>query len=221
MTVSVAILDYEAGNVRSAQRALVAAGADARITSVPEEAAAADALVIPGVGHFRSCLQRLVDHGLEPLVRDWIARDRHLFGICVGMQLLYETSEEGGADSTGAARSTVDGLGLLPGRVRRLETAEPVPHMGWDVVRAVGDDPLLAGLDGARAYFVHAYYAEPTDDAHVVGTCTYGGTSFPCVARHGNVVGTQFHPEKSGAVGARLLASWVAQVQQPVMTDVA
>lgn len=220
MSVAVAVLDYDAGNTRSAQRALLAAGADVRVTSVPEEAAAADALVVPGVGHFRSCLERLVAHGLEPLVRDWIARDRHLFGICVGMQLLYEASEEGG-EGSGLDGGLVEGLALLPGRVRRLVTEQPVPHMGWDVVRSVRDDPLLAGLDGARAYFVHAYYADPDDDAHVVGTCTYGGTTFPCVARHGNVVGTQFHPEKSGDIGARLLANWLTQIEAPAMSPTA
>ncbi len=202
--LAVAVLDYEAGNVRSAQRALLAAGADARITQVPQEAAAADAIVIPGVGNFATCLARLRDHGLEDLVRDWIARDQHLFGICVGMQLLYDGSDEG----------DVPGMGLLPGRVRRLPASATVPHMGWDLVTAAaghdhGSDPLLDGVAGERVYFVHSYYAEPSEPDHVVATTTYGGQTFPCIARHGNVVGTQFHPEKSGVVGARLMSNWV------------
>lgn len=207
-TPVVAVLDYEAGNVRSAQRGLQRAGADAFITSSPDEAARADALVIPGVGAFRSCLEALRDAGLETLVHDWIAADRAMFGICVGMQLLYRRSDEGG----------VDGLGLLPGDVRRLPSDAIVPHMGWDVVRSVGaPDPLMAGVDGDRLYFVHSFYAQPDDHTHVVASCRYGGVAFPCVVREGNVVGTQFHPEKSGDVGARLLSNWVGSLVAPTL----
>ena len=198
----VAVLDYEAGNVRSAQRGIERAGADAFITSSAEDAAGADALVVPGVGHFSTCLANLRSAGLEDLLRSWIADDRPVLGICVGMQLLYEHSDEG----------NVTGLAVLPGRVLRLPAGAVVPHMGWDVLTPApghGDDPLLAGVAGDRAYFVHSYYAQPSDPAHVVATCSYGGVDFPCLARVGNVVGTQFHPEKSGDVGARLMANWV------------
>jgi glutamine amidotransferase len=199
----VAVLDYEAGNVRSAQRGLERAGADAFVTSSADAARDVDALVVPGVGHFATCLTNLRAAGLEALVRDWIAADRPVFGICVGMQLLYEQSDEG----------DVKGLDVLPGRVLRLPEGAVVPHMGWDVVTpAPGheDDALLAGVAGERAYFVHSYYAQPADAAHVVATCDYGGVDFPCIARVGNVVGTQFHPEKSGDVGARLMTNWLA-----------
>ena len=199
----IAVLDYEAGNVRSAQRGLVRAGADAFITADADAARRADALVIPGVGHFATCLAGLRDAGLERVVRDWVTADRHVLGICVGMQLLYEHSVEG----------DTRGLGVLPGRVLRLPDDAIVPHMGWDVVDAAPaatDDPLLDGVVGQRCYFVHSYYAQPSDAAHVVGTCSYGGVDFPCLVRVGNVVGTQFHPEKSGEVGAHLLRNWVA-----------
>lgn len=199
----VAVLDYDAGNVRSAAAGFDAAGADAFVTSRVTEARGADALVVPGVGHIRSCLANLRSSGLHDLLGEWIEQQRPMFGICVGMQLLYEHSEEG--DTTA--------LGLLPGRVRRFPTGVVVPHMGWDVVTAAsgrGDDPLLAGVAGQRCYFVHGYYAVPTDASHVVGTCDYGEASgFPCLVREGSVVGTQFHPEKSGAVGRRLLANWL------------
>lgn len=210
MTVRVAVLDYEAGNVRSAQRGLQRAGADAFVTADAEEASGADALVVPGVGHFAACLAQLRSSGLESLLRDWIAADRHLFGICVGLQLLYEHSAEGGG---------TDGLGLLPGRVVRFPDDVTVPHMGWDLVEPASghdDDPLLEHVAGERCYFVHSYYAVPADDAHVVATTDYGGAAFPCIVRVGNVAGTQFHPEKSADVGGALLTNWVRAVETGV-----
>ena len=212
MTIRVAVLDYEAGNVRSAAAGLAAIGVESFITSRVDEARAADALVVPGVGHIRSCLANLRASGLHDLLGEWIADQRPLFGICVGMQLLYEHSDEG---------DTV-GLGLLPGRVERFPTGVVIPHMGWDVVTTAegwADDPLLDGVAGERCYFVHSYYAVPSDRTHVVATTDYGmlappldgdAAGFPCLVREGSVVGTQFHPEKSGVVGRRLLANWVA-----------
>lgn len=199
----VAVLDYGAGNLRSAQRGLERAGADVVVTSDPEVASRADALVVPGVGHFGTCLANLRAVGLAEPVADWVAADRPLLGICVGMQLLYEHSEEGDRP----------GLGVLPGRVVRIAAGDGlrVPHMGWNRVEPARDDPLLDGVAGQQAYFVHSYYAQPSDPAHVVATVTYP-QPFPCVVRAGNVVGTQFHPEKSSEVGARFLANWVATV---------
>ncbi|MGH8900231.1 MAG: imidazole glycerol phosphate synthase subunit HisH [Egibacteraceae bacterium] len=198
---TIAVLDYDAGNLRSAQKALVRAGAEAFVTADAARAAGADALVVPGVGHFGQCVRQFTAAGLEPLVRRWVAEDRPLLGVCVGMQILYKGSEED-PDAVG--------LGLLPGRVRRLPAGLPVPHMGWNTVSAVRDDAILGGVAGEQVYFVHSFYAEPSDDAHVVATCDYG-VAFPCVVRVGNVVGTQFHPEKSAAVGGRLLANFVAE----------
>jgi glutamine amidotransferase len=201
-----AVLDYDAGNVRSARRGVESAGADATITSDPEVAADADALVIPGVGHFGTCSRRLRERGLEDVVRAFIADGRPVLGICVGMQLLYAGSEE----------SDEPGLGLLPGRVVRFPDRAVVPHMGWDVVTVTRADPALAGIDGRRLYFAHSYYAVPDDESHVLARCTYGGESFPCAVREGSVLGTQFLPEKSGAVGARLLADWVGTLSREV-----
>jgi imidazole glycerol-phosphate synthase subunit HisH len=197
-----AILDYDAGNVRSAKRGFDAAGADAQVTSDPAQAVGADVLVIPGVGHFAACLASMRRSGLAEVVRRFIAEQRPVFGICVGMQLLYASSEEGDEP----------GLGLLPGSVEHFPPGGVVPHMGWDVVHAADGaehDPLLQGVAGERLYFVHSYYAVPTEVSHVVGRTVYGGVDFPCLVREGSVVGTQFHPEKSGAVGARLLANWI------------
>jgi imidazole glycerol-phosphate synthase subunit HisH len=202
----IAVLDYDAGNVRSAKRGFDAAGGDAFVTRDPGEAAEADALVVPGVGHFSSCAAALRASGLTALLERWIAEQRPLFGICVGMQLLYDRSEEGDEP----------GLGLLPGHVERFPDTAVVPHLGWDVVHAAegGDgDPLLEGVAGERCYFVHGYFAVPVDRGHVVARTVYGGVDFPCIVREGSVVGTQFHPEKSGEVGRRLLANWLATLR--------
>lgn len=206
MTVRAAVVDYEAGNVRSAQKALRKAGADAFITGDTAAAEQADLLVIPGVGHFGQCARRFRDTGFVGLVRDWLDRGRPLLGICVGMQILYGSSDEDPA---------AEGLGLLPGHVRRLPGDVVVPHMGWDVVRVLRDDPAVAHLDGQRCYFTHSYYADPADDGHVVAVCDYG-PGFPCVVRTGSALGLQFHPEKSSTVGAALLADLVAAIASPV-----
>lgn len=202
-----AVLDYDAGNVRSARRGVEAAGAECVITADVAVAQAADALIIPGVGHFGTCSRRLRDRGLDAVVRAFVADARPVLGICVGMQLLYAGSEE----------SDEPGLGLLPGRVARFPDHSVVPHMGWDVVEVVRPDPVVAGIDGRRLYFAHSYYAVPAEESHVLARCTYGGERFPCVVREGSVLGTQFHPEKSGAVGARLLADWVGSVTEEVV----
>ncbi|MBW3662211.1 MAG: imidazole glycerol phosphate synthase subunit HisH [Actinobacteria bacterium] len=199
----VALLDYGAGNLRSAQRGLERAGARVTVTDDAPTAARAEALVVPGVGNFSTCLHNLRSAGLADLVMRWVEQDRQVLGICVGMQLLYEHSEEG----------DVAGLGVLPGRVVRFDSEVVVPHMGWNVVHEARPDWLLAGVDGERCYFVHSYYAQPEEPSHVVATASYGG-EFPCVVRVGNVVGTQFHPEKSADVGARLLRNWVASVRE-------
>ena len=200
--VTAAVLNYEAGNVRSAQRALLRAGADATITGDAADAARADLLVVPGVGHFGQCVRHFREAGFEALVRRRLDDRRPLLGICVGMQILYAGSDED---------PRAEGLGVLPGHVRRLPGDVVVPHMGWDVVRVVRDDPAVAGLHGRRCYFTHSYYADPADDAHVIAVCDYG-PGFPCVVRTGSALGLQFHPEKSSDVGARMLRDLVAAV---------
>lgn len=200
MTVRVAVLDYGAGNLRSVQRAVERAGAQAAVIDTPDGADGADALVVPGVGHFGQCVRQLRTQGFEPLLAQWAAAGRPVLGICVGMQILFEASEE--ADEPG--------LGLLPGVVRRLPDDVVVPHMGWNVLTVVTDDPLMADLDGAYAYFVHSYAPEG-DGAHVVAT-SFHGVRFGAVVRSGSVVATQFHPEKSADVGRRVLTNFLDDV---------
>lgn len=202
----IAVADYDAGNLRSAAKALERAGAAVTITDDPATADAADGLLVPGVGHFGQCVEAFRARGFDRLVHDWQAAGRPVLGVCVGMQILYASSEEA---------PDVAGLGVLPGRTVRLPAGLTVPHMGWNRLVVRRPDPLVAGLDGRQVYFVHSYYAEPAEDSHVVAICPYG-PSFPAVVRVGSVVATQFHPEKSSAVGARLLAAWVAEVaRQP------
>jgi imidazole glycerol-phosphate synthase subunit HisH len=203
-SVRVAVLDYGAGNLRSVEKSLQRAGADAFVTDSAARAAGTDALVVPGVGHFGQCARALRDAGFEGLLHDAVAAGTPVLGVCVGMQILYGGSEE----DPGA-----EGLGLLPGHVRRLPGDVRVPHMGWNTLHAVRPDPILEGLEGARCYFVHSFYADPADDAHVIATTDYG-PGFPSVVRVGNVVGVQFHPEKSAEVGRRLLGNFVASLEE-------
>jgi imidazole glycerol-phosphate synthase subunit HisH len=161
--------------------------------------------VVPGVGHFGACVASLRRSGLEELVRAWIDDARPVFGICVGMQLLYERSDEGdesGLGPAGRARRTVPGRG---GRAAHGMGPRP-PADGHET------DPLLAGVAGERLYFVHSYFAVPASEEPVVGRTAYGGVDFPCLVRQGSVVGTQFHPEKSGVVGRRLLRNWLTEI---------
>src|SRR5918999_1043651 len=181
----VAVLDYGIGNLRSAQKALERLGADARLTADPEEAAAADGVVLPGVGAFGRCMGALTDTGLDKVATDAVAAGVPFLGICVGMQLLYEASEE----SPG-----VEGLGVLPGTVRRLGPGVKHPQMQWNTLDPVGEPALLAGLERpVWVYFVHSFAPEPGAD--VVATCEYGGTVVAAVER-GRLWATQFHPEK-------------------------
>ena len=199
---AVAVLDYGAGNLKSVQRALERAGASVTVTADAGAAAEADALVVPGVGHYGQCVRQFVAAGFTGLVEGWVSNGKPLLGICVGMQILYPRSDED---------PDVEGLAVLPGAVRRLPASVTVPHMGWNTVIPARDDPLLAGVAGHEVYFVHSYAADPTDVEHVVATSDYG-PGFPAVVRVGSVVGTQFHPEKSADVGAQLLSNWVQEV---------
>jgi imidazole glycerol-phosphate synthase subunit HisH len=199
----VALLDYGVGNLHSAAKALDRAGADVRVVPTVAEAAGAAGLVVPGVGAYRACLRGLATAGGAAAVAGWLEGGRPLLGICVGMQLLFEASEEGPVG---------EGVGVLPGKIRRL-TGGPVkiPHIGWDEVTVRPGSRLLAGLgDGTRFYFVHSYAPEADGDA-VAAACDYGGR-FAAAVEHGHLFGTQFHPEKSGQAGLALLANFVAVV---------
>lgn len=196
----VAVLDYGIGNLRSAQKSLERAGADARLTADPADVAAAAGVVLPGVGNFGRCAAELRARGVDLLAKEAAASGRPFLGICVGMQLLFEGSEE----SPGVA-----GLGILPGLVRALPPSVKRPQMQWNPISVVRPTPLLDGLDGAWLYFVHSYAAD-LDAAgdHVTATCEYGGPVVAAV-RWANVNATQFHPEKSGNAGRRLLGNFV------------
>ena len=198
----VALLDYGSGNLRSAERALERAGAEVELTSDPAVALEADGLVVPGVGAFAACMRGLNAVRGGTVVWDRLRKQRPVLGICVGMQVLFETGVEHG-DRT-------EGMGVLPGPVTRLE-AEVVPHMGWNTVQVPGGSTLLDGLQGERFYFVHSYAArpQPLDELGALTTTAEHGDRFVAAVEHGALSATQFHPEKSGDAGAALLGNWV------------
>ncbi len=198
----VAILDYQAGNLASVRRALAHLGVEAEVTDDPARIAIADRVIFPGVGAAASCMDNLTARGLDRAIAEFAATGRPLLGVCIGMQLLFERSEEDGG---------VACLGLLPGTVRRFRPSEPtlkVPHMGWSDVTTVAD-PLFDGIDaGSHFYFVHSYFCAPSAGVAVIASADYGGR-FCVGVRRGNVAAVQFHPEKSGAYGLRLLANFL------------
>jgi glutamine amidotransferase len=195
----IAVLDYGIGNLRSAQKALEHVGADARLTADPAIVRDAAAVVLPGVGAFGRCMEAIRAAGIDDLAHEAVATGRPFVGICVGMQLLYEASEE----SPG-----VTGLGILPGTVRWLPDTVKRPQMQWNTLDVVRPSPLFEGLDDPMwMYFVHSFAAEPS--AHTTATCDYGGPVV-AAASMGNVHATQFHPEKSGSGGLALLGNIVA-----------
>jgi imidazole glycerol-phosphate synthase subunit HisH len=207
---TVAILDYGSGNLRSAQRALERTGAQVTVTSDPTVALDADGLVVPGVGAFATCMEGLRAVKGDRIIDDRLAGGRPVLGICVGMQILFDRGVEFGVEA--------DGCGQWPGTVSQLQ-AEVLPHMGWNTVEAQPDSMLFAGMpDGERYYFVHSYAAQtwelPPDvlfKAPKLTWATHGGR-FLAAVENGPLCATQFHPEKSGDAGARLLSNWVGSL---------
>ena len=194
----IAILDYGIGNMHSAQKAVERVGADARLTTDPQVVEAADGVMLPGVGAMGRCMEALKDAGLHQLVLDAVASGKPFMGVCVGMQMLHAGSEEHGG---------VSGLGVFGGTVRLLPEGVKRPQMQWNIVTSLRPNLLLGGLEEpVWVYFVHSY--APELHADVVGICDYGGPVGAVVER-GNVCGTQFHPEKSGATGLALLGNFV------------
>ncbi len=197
----IAVVDYGVGNLRSVERACRAVGADVLVTADPRDLAAAQGAILPGVGAFGDGMACLRTSGWVDALMAWAAAGRPLLGICLGMQLLFDESEEMGCHR---------GLGLLPGRVRRFARGLTVPHVGWNQVQPVRRSPLLEGVaPGAYAYFVHSYHVEPAEPGDVVATTDYGGPYASVVGR-GQVFGLQFHPEKSQEVGLRMLGNFAA-----------
>jgi glutamine amidotransferase len=207
----VAVVDYGSGNLRSVAKALVRSGVEPRVTSDPADLRRADAVVLPGVGAFADAAASLAAKGLDDAVCAAIEEGRPYLGICLGLQLLFEESDE---------HARTPGFGILAGRVTRLPERDAqggrlrVPHIGWNQVRFAGRHPLLGELPEADYfYFVHAYHALPGRESDVIGRAEYGGDFAAAVAQD-NVLAVQFHPEKSQAAGKRFLdawASWVAR----------
>jgi glutamine amidotransferase len=200
----IAVADYGIGNLGSVTKGFRRAGAEVLLTGDPEALRRADALVLPGDGAFGATMAEIERRGLVPVLREAVEKGKPLLGICIGMQLLFEQSEEHGLYA---------GLGFLPGRVRRFEGELPVPHMGWNRLRARRSHPILDGVpDGAHVYFVHSYYCDAPDEV-VIATSDYG-RDFPAIVGKGSVLGAQFHPEKSQEVGLRMVASFVRLVDE-------
>jgi imidazole glycerol phosphate synthase glutamine amidotransferase subunit len=199
---SVAVVDYGAGNLVSIEQALTATGAEVHRAGTAADIGEADLLVVPGVGAAAPAMERLREGGFVDAIRDWITADRPYLGICLGMQLLFEGSDEDAAET----------LGVLPGRTVRLADAPTLPHIGWNQVERSHDHPAFDGIaDAANFYFVHSYVGVPapgTTDA-VLAETEHGSRFVSAVAR-GRLVGVQFHPERSGGDGLRLIANVVA-----------
>ncbi|MCW5852300.1 MAG: imidazole glycerol phosphate synthase subunit HisH [Anaerolineae bacterium] len=200
-----AIVDYGVSNLRSVHKAFEYVGAQAIVTGDPAVIAAADAVVFPGQGAFGDAMRHLRQHGLVQPLQDAVASGRPFFGICLGLQLLFEESDEMGRHT---------GLGMLPGRVERLRTEFKIPHIGWNQIHPMRPHPLLAGVQpGAYAYFDHSYVVRPTGADDTLATTDYG-EDFVCAVAHGNVMAVQFHPEKSQQVGLRIVRNFVALAGQ-------
>jgi glutamine amidotransferase len=199
VSVPIAVVDYGIGNLGSVLKAFRHVGAPAVLTSDPAVLARAEALVLPGDGAFGATMDEIARRGLVGPLRAAAAEGRTLLGICIGMQVLFEESEEHGRH---------EGLRLLPGRVRRLDVPLPVPHMGWNRLHVRRPHPLLAGIpDGSHVYFVHSYHCEAPADV-VLASTDYGRDVAAIVGR-GNVLGVQFHPEKSQEVGLHMVGNFV------------
>lgn len=200
---TIAIIDYGMGNLRSVAKAVEAAGGTVRLVTHPEEIDGAAGLVLPGVGALADCVSALKTSGLGKVVRVWIGQDRPFLGVCLGLQALFDFSEE----------AATPGLGIFPGRIERFRVPAglKVPHMGWNTVRFTQPgSPLTTGLatEGEAFYFVHSYHCVPADASLVLAECEYGGRFTAAIAR-GRCFATQFHPEKSQAKGIQLYRNFV------------
>jgi len=200
--VVVVILDYGSGNIRSAERAVARTGVEVEVTADPQRALAADGLVVPGVGAFAACMTGLAGVGGPGVIAERQSLARPTLAICVGHQVLFTEGIEHGVRA--------DGCGIWPGRVEELQ-AERLPHMGWNEVDVPADSALFAGLAGERFYFVHSYGVRQLAEApgRRITWAEHGGDRFVAAVEEGTLWSTQFHPEKSGDAGARLIGNWV------------
>ena len=201
----IAVVDYGAGNLVSIEQGLTASGAEVVVAHDPEVIYGAAAIVVPGVGAAAPAMDRLRDAGFVAPIVAWISADKPFLGVCLGLQLLFETSDEDGAQT----------FGVLSGRTRRLDDAPTLPHIGWNQVVRRREHPLFDGIaDGADFYFVHSYAGAPAEMADdVILAQTEHGSRFVSAVARGNLLGVQFHPERSGDDGLRLLANFVSLVR--------
>ena len=196
----IAVIDYGAGNLRSVTNALIKLGCHPKVTHEPEDVVKATAVIFPGVGAAADVMESLREAGMDEAIKEAISEGQPFFAICVGMQVLLSTTEEGGWNEC---------LDIIPGMVKRLPAGLKVPHIGWNQVRQVSAHPIFKGIpDGSNFYFVHSYYAEPEDASVVTGTTEYG-VNLCSVLIKDNLIATQFHPEKSGALGLRMYANFL------------
>ncbi|WP_010680941.1 imidazole glycerol phosphate synthase subunit HisH [Acetivibrio cellulolyticus] len=203
----IAVIDYEVGNLRSVEKALHFIGCEAEVSSDRDFILNADAVVLPGVGAFADAMEKLEKRGLIDVIKTVIESGKPFLGICLGMQLLFEHSEEGGEN--------VQGLNILKGAIRQIpkDMNLKVPHMGWNLLDIKGNSPLLSGLSqNPYVYFVHSYYLDTSDKDIVIAETSYGIT-FSVAVQKGNVFATQFHPEKSGEVGLEILRNFAKVVK--------
>jgi len=206
----IVIVDAGVGNLRSVQKALEHVGASADISDEPDVVATGDGVVLPGVGAFGDGIANLKSRGLDAAVKEVLNRGVPFFGICVGLQLLFEESEEMGRHA---------GLGIFPGRINRFPAGLTVPHMGWNQIEIQRDSPILRGIEhGSFVYFAHSYHAVADDPSIVVAT-TEHGSQFPSVFERNNVWAIQFHPEKSQDVGLQILHNYVEFVNDSVSSN--
>ncbi len=203
-SIQILVIDYQSGNLRSVAKALESHGVSPRITGDPSDLEEADAVILPGVGSGPAAMESLRKRGLVDPLRTFGAAGRPFLGVCLGLQLLLDRTEEGDAPC----------LGIVSGRVRRLPAGLKVPHMGWNSVEFSRQHPILDGIpQGSHFYFVHSYYAEPEGADGVVGTTEYG-LPFCSVYARGNLVATQFHPEKSGPIGLKIYRNFLALTRE-------
>ena len=205
----ITIINYGAGNLFSVEKAFAALGAEVRVSSRSEDILSADQVVLPGVGAFGDCMKQLKASGLIPAIKESIAHEVPLLGICVGLQILFEGSDES---------SGVEGLNLLRGHVHKISAQhEKIPHMGWnalDIAQAHRDNGLFVGVpQGSYVYFVHSYHAVPEDKDIVSSTCFYGEEITASISA-GNIMATQFHPEKSGDIGLNIIQNFICHGQE-------